>query len=243
MDTQIRPIALVVAARTNDPHLATIDGGALSGQTYGERASMARFLLRSEPMAAKKKSKDRSAVSVLLIRQHNQVKAIFKKLESGRSDAQPLLEELANNLSAHMTIEQEIYYPAVKSLKEDLINESYEEHSLAELGLKRLLATDPEDESFKAKVTACKELIEHHVEEEEDELFPGVDRKMKDEVMKEMAKRMKARFDEVVAAGFDAAVPKGFGKTSADVSRGKPKSKPKEKPGLAARVGQMLAPE
>jgi iron-sulfur cluster repair protein YtfE (RIC family) len=171
-------------------------------------------------MAAKKKSKDRSPVSALLIRQHNEVKAIFKKLEGGRVESGPLLTELSNKLSAHMAIEQDIYYPAVKSLKTDLVNESYEEHSLAELGLKRLLATDPNHESFKSKVTACKELIEHHVEEEEDELFPAVDRKMKDEELKAMAKAMKARFEEVVAAGFAATVPKGTpGKTSADVSK------------------------
>ena len=174
--------------------------------------------------AAKKKSRDRSAVSALLIRQHNDVKSIFKKLENGRAEPGPLLAELSNKLAAHMTIEQEIYYPAVKSIKEDLINESYEEHSLAELGLKRLLATHPDDESFKAKVTACKELIDHHVEEEEDDLFPGVDRTMEDDVMKDMAKTMKVRFDAVVAAGFEAAVPKGFGKTSADVSKKKPRA-------------------
>lgn len=173
-------------------------------------------------MAAKKTTrKVRSAVSTLLIRQHREVKAIFKKLEDGKSDPAPLVEALVNNLAAHMAIEQDIYYPAVKELKEDLVMESYEEHSLAELGLKRLLATSPNDDAFDARVTACKELIEHHVEEEEDELFPAVDRKMAKEDLNELAKRMKARFDEVLAAGFAAAVPKTMNKTSADVSKRK----------------------
>jgi hemerythrin superfamily protein len=54
--------------------------------------------------------------------------------------------------------------------------EAFEEHSIAELGLTRLLATDPEDPSFAARVTTCKEIIEHHVEEEEEELFPKVEK-------------------------------------------------------------------
>jgi hypothetical protein len=167
--------------------------------------------------AARKPPK--SAPTSLLIKQHEKVKAIFARLERGRKPAAPLLEELANNLAAHMAIEQELYYPAVKSVDPDLVLESYEEHSLAELGLKRLLATAPDDESFKSRVTAVKELIEHHVEEEQDDLFPRVDRKVDDEVLASLARQMKARFKEVLAAGFKASVPPGFGKTSADASR------------------------
>jgi iron-sulfur cluster repair protein YtfE (RIC family) len=168
-------------------------------------------------MATKKRA-PKSPVTVLLEKQHLVVKALFKKLENGRSPAAPLLEQLSNNLAAHMAIEQDIYYPAVKQIKEDLVFESYEEHSLAELGLKRLLGTPSDDETFQAKVTACKELIEHHVEEEEEELFPAVDRKLSAETLASLAKEMKARFAEVLAGGFAAAVPKGFAKTSADVS-------------------------
>lgn len=170
--------------------------------------------------AAKKRAPEKSPVTKLLESQHRKVEAIFKKLEGGRSPAKPLLDELANSLAAHMAIEQDIYYPAVKEVKEDLVMESYEEHSLAELGLKRLLATDPGDDAFDARVTACKELIEHHVEEEEEELFPSVDRNVDADELAAMAKTMKARFAEVFAAGFAAAVPKGSpGSTSADVSK------------------------
>ena len=158
--------------------------------------------------------------TTLLEKQHRVVEKLFKKLEGGRSDAAAVLVELANNLAAHMAIEQDIFYPAVKAIDEDLVAEAYEEHSLAELGLKRLLATKPSAASFKARVTACKELIEHHVEEEEHDLFPKVEKKLGEEKLLEMGKAMKARFDEVVASGFEAAVPKGpAGKTSADVSR------------------------
>lgn len=159
----------------------------------------------------------------LLEKQHRKVEAIFKKLESGASDPQPLLTELANDLAAHMAIEQEIFYPAIREIDEELILESYEEHSLAEVSLKRLLATDVEDESFVARVTTTKELIKHHVEEEEQDMFPKVEEALGEEKLAELGKLMKARFEEVQAAGFEASVPKGFAKTSADVAVKPPK--------------------
>jgi hemerythrin-like domain-containing protein len=155
----------------------------------------------------------------LLESQHRKVEALFKKLEGGRSDPTTVLEELANSLAAHMAIEQEIFYPRIKEVESDLVNESFEEHAVAELALKRLLMTDPDEEAFQARVTTLKELIEHHVEEEEQELFPKVEKALEDDDLAQLGKAMKARFEEVLEAGFAAAVPKGMAKTSADISR------------------------
>jgi hemerythrin-like domain-containing protein len=155
----------------------------------------------------------------LLTKQHRKAEGLLKKLEKNSADAEELLTELANDLAAHMAIEQELYYTAVKQIDDKLVLESYEEHALAEVALKRLLATSPEDESFKARVTALKELIQHHVEEEEEELFPKVQKKLGDERLKELGKQMQARFEEVVEQGFEEALPKGFGKTSSDLSK------------------------
>jgi hemerythrin-like domain-containing protein len=157
--------------------------------------------------------------TALLESQHRKVEALFKKLEGGRSDPRATLEELANSLAAHMAIEQDIFYPRVKELDADVVNESYEEHAVAELTLKRLLMTDPEEEAFLARVTTLKELIEHHVKEEEQELFPAVEKKIDEEELAQLGKAMKARFDEVLEAGFAEAVPKGMAKTSSDVSK------------------------
>jgi hemerythrin-like domain-containing protein len=155
----------------------------------------------------------------LLEKQHRKVEAIFKKLERGRSEASELVIQLANDLAAHMTIEQEIFYPAVQLVDRDLISESFEEHALAEMSLKRLLATDPDAEEFKARVTALKELIMHHVEEEEEELLPKVKKALGDDRLSKLGKEMKARFEEVVDSGYESAVPRGFARTSADSSR------------------------
>jgi hemerythrin-like domain-containing protein len=165
----------------------------------------------------------------LLEQQHRKVKALFKKLESGRSEAGPVLEELANDLIAHMAIEHELFYPAVQALDRELISEAFEEHSLAEIALKRLLATDPEDESFKARVTATKELIEHHVKEEEEELFPKVEKKLGSERLEQLGKEMKARFKEARDTGYEQALPRGFARTLADADKkialGRPKKR------------------
>lgn len=157
--------------------------------------------------------------TALLVQQHRKVRTLFKKLESGRSEPAPLLTELANDLVAHMAIEQEIFYPAIVSIAPDLVAESFEEHALAEIALKRLLQTDPEDESFSARVTTAKELVEHHVHEEEDELFPKLEKKLRDEQLEELGKQMKSRFAEVRAAGYEASLPKGFGRTLADADK------------------------
>jgi hemerythrin-like domain-containing protein len=155
----------------------------------------------------------------LLEKQHRKVEGIFKKLEDEKGDAQALVIELANDLAAHMTIEQEIFYPAIQSVDRELVLESYEEHALGEVALKRLLAADPQAEEFKARVTALKELIEHHVQEEEKEMFPQVEKALGDERLEELGKQMAERFDEVVDAGYESAVPRGFARTSSDVSR------------------------
>jgi hemerythrin superfamily protein len=155
----------------------------------------------------------------LLTKQHRKVEGIFKKLERKHPDAEALLPELANDLAAHMAIEQELFYPAINKVDESLVLESYEEHALAEVALKRLLATDPEDDAFKARVTALKELIMHHVEEEEKELFPKVKKALGEVALRDLGKRMKTRFAEVVEEGFEAAVPRGYAKTSSDVSK------------------------
>ncbi|WP_441291009.1 hemerythrin domain-containing protein [Sorangium sp. KYC3313] len=152
----------------------------------------------------------------LLEKQHRKVESLFKQLESGRSDPALVLAELANELAAHMAIEQETFYPAVQQIKEDLILESFEEHAIAELALKRLLSTSPEDLSFKARVTTLKELIQHHVEEEEKELFPAVEKAVDEKRLAELGRSMKAEFEQRLAEGYEALLPAGYKKTSAD---------------------------
>ena len=135
----------------------------------------------------------------LLKSQHRDAEKIFGELEKGRAaNAPERVQKLVEALSAHMVIEQEIFYPAVKALKPDLVLEGFEEHAAAQTGMERLLLTDAADESFAARVTTLKEMISHHVEEEEETLFPAVEREMEASELNELGDQMKARFDELI---------------------------------------------
>src|SRR5262245_54363599 len=105
----------------------------------------------------------------LLKQQHRRVEQLFERLERLDEDASEaecdhLVRELAMNLVAHMAIEQQIFYPAVRSVDDEAIEKSYEEHAMAEIGLKRLVSAS--EKTFDAKLIALKELVLHHVEEE-----------------------------------------------------------------------------
>jgi iron-sulfur cluster repair protein YtfE (RIC family) len=146
--------------------------------------------------------------SALLKEQHDEVKATFKQLEKGDGRAPFLLEKLANSLAAHMVIEQELFYPAIMNVKEDLVLESYEEHAVARFALKRLMKTEPSDRTFKAKLTTLKELIEHHVEEEESDLFPKAEKALGD-TSEELCRQMKSLFEKTAKAGYEQAMGRG----------------------------------
>ena len=146
--------------------------------------------------------------SELLKHQHQEVKAIFKQLEDKKGNAKALLEKLANSLSAHMVIEQELFYPAVLEVDEDLVLESYEEHAVARFALKRLLKTDPDNQTFIARVTTLKELIEHHVEEEEDDLFPKAEKAL-GERSQDLCREMKSLFAKTEEEGYARTIGRG----------------------------------
>jgi hemerythrin superfamily protein len=111
----------------------------------------------------------------LLESQHREVEKLFAKLEKAtkKPDKKKLFAQIADDLAMHATIEEHQFYPAVRAKKtEDILLESLEEH----VGIKRVLAdllkTDPDDETFDAKIKVLKEQVEHHVKEEETDLFP-----------------------------------------------------------------------
>jgi hemerythrin superfamily protein len=132
----------------------------------------------------------------LLKKQHRQVEKLFKQAEN-TEDARgrrQVMEQIVTALKLHTKIEEEIFYPAVRevgtSKAEEMINEAYEEHHVVDLVLAELPKVDPEDERFEAKMTVLSELIEHHVEEEEDEMFPMAEKKLGADRMKELGQQM-----------------------------------------------------
>ena len=132
----------------------------------------------------------------LLRKQHKNVKALFRKVEEtkdGRRRRQ-LMDEISDELKLHTKIEEEIFYPAVREIgtskAEEMVDESFEEHHVVDLVLAELPNVDPEDERFAAKMTVLSELVEHHADEEEDEMFPMCEKKLGKERLQELGEQM-----------------------------------------------------
>jgi iron-sulfur cluster repair protein YtfE (RIC family) len=152
----------------------------------------------------------------LLTKQHREVERIFMLIESGNGEVTNLVEQLADALVAHMAIEQQLFYPAVQKIDPDLILESFEAHAMAEVGLKRLIAADLMDPSFKAKVTVLKEMILRHVEEEEEDLFPKVEKTLGKERLEKLGAEMETMFSEALEEGYETTLTRGAPRTSVD---------------------------
>jgi hemerythrin superfamily protein len=139
----------------------------------------------------------------LLETQHREVEALFKKFEKADgSEKEELFEQIADALAIHATIEEKHFYPATKSQRtEDDLREAVEEHLAAKRVIADLLEADPEDPQFEAKVTVLKELVEHHVKEEEEELFPKVKKEATADELDDLAVAMEDLANDLKAAG------------------------------------------
>jgi len=116
----------------------------------------------------------------LLKNDHRQVEKIFSQLEKGNGNREQLFRELANELTVHAEIEEQLFYPAVKNAKQthDLVLESFEEHKQVKLVLADLDKADKTTEHWLAGLKVLMEDVQHHVGEEEKELFPKVEDKV-----------------------------------------------------------------
>jgi hemerythrin superfamily protein len=144
----------------------------------------------------------------ILKRQHRGVKTLFKKALKAEAAGgrRRLMEEIAQELKLHTKLEEQIFYPAVRDLGrkgEEMVLEALEEHHVVDLVLAELPKVNPEDERFEAKMTVLSELVEHHADEEEDEMFK-LAKKLGDE-LDELGKKMNAMIKEESGSGWRAA--------------------------------------
>jgi hemerythrin superfamily protein len=142
---------------------------------------------------------DEATATALLEKQHREVERSFATA-LGTEDARirrSAMDDILRQLTMHTDIEETIFYPAVRALDtekaKDMVLEAYEEHHVVKLILKELPKVDPKADTFKAKMTVLKELIAHHVEEEEKEMFPMAERQLGPERSHELAEAMAAR--------------------------------------------------
>ncbi|WP_313463619.1 hemerythrin domain-containing protein [Stutzerimonas nitrititolerans] len=135
----------------------------------------------------------------MLIEDHERVKDLLTRLTESTERAvktrTDLLQKLEMEVTIHTELEEQILYPAYKEAggKEELkmYHEAKEEHRAVDsLVLPDLKATDPSTVQFSGRVKVCKELLEHHIEEEESEMFPQA-RELFDEArLEEMGEQM-----------------------------------------------------
>jgi hemerythrin superfamily protein len=114
----------------------------------------------------------------LLKEDHRTVEKLFKDFENAKGEGrkETLARRICLELSIHTKIEEEIFYAACDGkVEEDLLKEAFVEHDSAKLLVAEIEAGNGQsDDFFDAKVQVLSEQIEHHVEEEEKELFPQV---------------------------------------------------------------------
>ncbi|MGK3998964.1 hemerythrin domain-containing protein [Sorangium sp. So ce1024] len=163
----------------------------------------------------------------LLKEQHQEVDELFERLErmsqAGGNEIIALRDELVANLVGHAAIEEEIFYPESKEAlgASPLIPTSYEEHALVHIMLQKLLSTEPGDETFHARLGVLKELVQHHVQEEEQQLFPKVEGAMGAELLEELGERLEARFTQVRQGNVKALLTQSVAKSMPAVTAGR----------------------
>ena len=146
----------------------------------------------------------------LLKDDHKVMRRLLSDLESTTSRAakkrRELLVKVEANLKAHTTIEEEIFYPAFKdagqkSDDDKMYFEALEEHRAAgDLVLPDLLKTDVSSENFSGRAKVLKELVEHHADEEEKEMFPRAKKLLSKDELAELGERLQQRKDELLAS-------------------------------------------
>ena len=140
----------------------------------------------------------------MLKHQHREVEALFKQLHKARlgSARRTVFEKVADALAVHSAIEEKHFYPAVKERStEEILLESLEEHLAIKRVIADLLRLDGDDETFAAKVKVLEDEVTHHVEEEEETLFPRVEQMFDDEALESLGDAMEDTQVALLQAG------------------------------------------
>jgi hemerythrin-like domain-containing protein len=135
----------------------------------------------------------------LLKTDHDKVKRLLAELEStterGVKTRTDLFATIKGELTVHESIEEEIFYPALleKAKTHDITLEGYEEHHVVDLLMGELEDLDVADETWGAKAKVMQENIEHHIEEEEGDMFKKTRQVFDEAELRELGERMSAR--------------------------------------------------
>ena len=148
----------------------------------------------------------------LLKEDHQKVSGIFQQLEPTTERAEKtrteLFAKLKEELDIHAKIEETIFYPAIKQAAEtrEIVLEGFEEHHFIKILLKELEAMPVATEEWAAKLKVLQENVEHHVEEEEGEMFQKARQVFEKDELEELGTRMEQRKTE---AQRELSIPAG----------------------------------
>lgn len=134
------------------------------------------------------------------------MKKLLEKLDSrterGVKTREELFQRIKREMTAHETIEEEILYPVLKKHAEakEIVLEGYEEHHVVDLLMGELDQVAYDDETWGAKASVMKENVEHHIEEEEDDMFEKAEELLDDAELESLGERMEKRKKEVLGS-------------------------------------------
>jgi hemerythrin superfamily protein len=145
----------------------------------------------------------------MLREDHQKVKDLFEEFENAEEadDKLRIVRTALMELEIHATLEEEIFYPAVREQveddDEDMMDEALEEHHVAKFIMRELQNMKPGDERFDAKFKVLAESVKHHIEEEESEILPKAEEMDldQDQLAEEMTERKQELQQQKQAAG------------------------------------------
>lgn len=155
-----------------------------------------------------KGSGTQSGLFALLKEDHKKVKSLFAKIEKNGDDdgaMQETFAQIQHELEVHMQGEEQFIYPAVQEEVEgdeedkEKVLEAYEEHHVAKGVLAEIIDLPEDDERWKAKVKVLKEIVEHHIEEEEEELFKVIRQALDKQRLQQIENQMRELKEENAA--------------------------------------------
>jgi hemerythrin superfamily protein len=159
------------------------------------RTSAAETRREQKRIGTDKRSKGIDAVA-LLKDDHQRVDKMFKQFDEMKNDGEEkaaLVKIICDELKAHTTVEEEIFYPAMREAIRDaeLLDEADVEHESAKTLIAQLESMKPGDDHYDAKVTVLGEYVRHHVKEEQQQMFPKARKAKMD--LKALGARIAAR--------------------------------------------------
>lgn len=140
----------------------------------------------------------------LLQKDHEKVKDLFHEYEKAQSShkKQTIADEVFQELTIHAQVEEEIFYPAVATEADakghELVDEAFQEHHVIKILIAELQALEAGDDVFEAKFKVLRENVEHHIEEEENELFPNAKKSFAEDEAEEIGEEVEDRKEDLM---------------------------------------------